>query len=250
MAADPDQENGPEINPGDEPPVAALKLNPRVTLHSLTPAADAQWKAVFHERVQPRALHLQGLKREKLHKKTLQQKKTEKEEPPDSLSQDWLNTESMTLETRAYLLDKLLPTLVPAMEKLLKVAERKEALDPKESEPCPFQPIIFLGEYLMRHNPAYDLTSQPNPYMRGLKAIADQLKACNLVEEKRHHREDVENIKAQVNQLRMQALAVQFHEWTLDATGQLPLALVTGENEPGPPQLAGKDLPHASPPEK
>ncbi|XP_039225644.1 EF-hand calcium-binding domain-containing protein 5 isoform X2 [Crotalus tigris] len=48
----------------------------------------------------------------------------------------------------------------------------------------------------------------------------------NLVEEKRHRREDVENIKAQVNQLREQALAMQFHEWTLDASGQIPLALI------------------------
>ncbi|XP_060541253.1 EF-hand calcium-binding domain-containing protein 5-like [Pantherophis guttatus] len=239
MATDPDRENGAEVNQGNDLPVGAGKPNVGAALRSVSPTADAQWKAVFHDRVQPRSLDLQGIKMTRLQKKTLQQEKMEKEDPPDSLSQDWFNTESMTLETRAYLLDKLLPTLVPAVEKLLKVAERKQALEPKESEPCPFNPMIFLGEYLMRHNPTYDLSAKPNPYVRGLKAITDQLKTRvpdttlhklaqmkDLVEEKRHHREDVENIKAQVNQLREQALAVQFHEWTLDATGQLPLALI------------------------
>ncbi|XP_070591568.1 EF-hand calcium-binding domain-containing protein 5 [Erythrolamprus reginae] len=240
MATDPDRERSPEDNHRDDLPAKAEMPSLGAPLRSSTPMANVPWKSVFHERVQPRALDLQGLKMEKLRKKTLQQKKTEKEEPADSLSQDWFNTESMTLETRAYLLDKLLPTLVPAVEKLLKVAERKKALEPTEAQPpCPFDPMIFLGEYLMRHNPAYDLTAQPNPYVRGLKAITDQLKARvpdttmhklaqmkNLVEEKRHFRESVENIKAQVNQLREQTLAVQFHEWTLDATGQLPLALI------------------------
>ncbi|XP_032094371.1 EF-hand calcium-binding domain-containing protein 5, partial [Thamnophis elegans] len=177
MAADPERENGSETNHGNDLPVGVENPSSGAALRAVTPAVDAKWKAAFHEGVQPRALHLQGIKMEKLRKKTLQQKKMEKEEPPDSLSQDWLNTESMTLETRAYLLDKLLPTLVPAVEALLKVAERKQALEPQESQPCPFDPMIFLGEYLMRHNPAYDLTAQPNPYVRGLKAITDQLMA-------------------------------------------------------------------------
>lgn len=176
MATTPRQADGTEIDNGDQLPGEAEKQKSGVTLGSPSPSVDAEWKAVFHDHVQPRALALQGIKMEKLQKRTLQQKKEEEKDPPDRLSQDWFNTESMTLETRAYLLDKLLPTLVPAVEKLLRVAERKQALDPKEPEACPFNPMLFLGEYLMRHNPAYDVTAKPNPYVRGLKAITDQLK--------------------------------------------------------------------------
>ncbi|XP_066492542.1 EF-hand calcium-binding domain-containing protein 5 [Tiliqua scincoides] len=146
----------------------------------------------------------------------------------------------MTLETRAYLLDKLLPTLVPGVEKLLKVAERKKVLEVEEDEfDIKFDPINFLGEYLMRHNPAYDISARPNPYLRGMNVVKDELKAQvpettmhklaqmkNLVKEKRQHREEVEEIKAQVAKMRKETLTVQFKEWTLDASGSIPLALV------------------------
>lgn len=48
----------------------------------------------------------------------------------------------------------------------------------------------------------------------------------NLVKEKRQHREEVEEIKAQVTKMSKEALAVQFKEWTQDAGGSMPLALV------------------------
>ena len=47
-----------------------------------------------------------------------------------------------------------------------------------------------------------------------------------LVEEKRQQREQVEKIKSRVEELRKQALALQFKEWTRDTSGQIPLALV------------------------
>uniref|UniRef100_A0A670KEV1 EF-hand calcium binding domain 5 n=1 Tax=Podarcis muralis TaxID=64176 RepID=A0A670KEV1_PODMU len=145
----------------------------------------------------------------------------------------------MTLETRAYLVDKLLPTLVPGVEKLLMAAEKKKALERKESEPLTFDPITFLGEYLMRHNPAYEISAMPNPYVRGLKAVADELKTkvpvtpvpCRLeqmktlVKEKRKQREQVEKIKTHVRNMRKEALSMQFKEWTMDLTGQIPVLL-------------------------
>ncbi|XP_063147156.1 EF-hand calcium-binding domain-containing protein 5 [Candoia aspera] len=238
MAAEAEKRDYPESSNIDDLSEEE-KPSSGVTLHTLTPEMDAQWKAVFHECVQPRGLGLQEIKMEKLSKETIQQKKMEQQHPTDNLSQDWFNTEPTTLETRAYLLDKLLPTLIPGVEQLLRVAERKKLLDLKESQRCQFDPVNFLGEYLMRHNPSFDLTAQPNPYTQGLKVIADKLKTQvphttmhkltemkNLVEEKRQRRKDVENIKNRVNQLRKEALALQFQEWTLDASGQIPLALI------------------------
>ncbi|XP_033028489.1 EF-hand calcium-binding domain-containing protein 5 [Lacerta agilis] len=229
-------EVGSERSPFSETLLEEATSSPRGAVRPLTPRSDAQWKSIFYETLQPRALGLQQMRVEKLRNSKMIQKKVEKKEPPDKLSRDWFNDESMTLETRAYLVDKLLPTLVPGVEKLLMVAEKKKAL---ESEPLTFDPITFLGEYLMRHNPAYEINAMPNPYVRGMKAIADELKAKvpettlhklsqmkTLVKEKRKQREQVEKIKTHVRDMRKEALSMQFKEWTADLTGQIPVLLI------------------------
>ncbi|XP_060124303.1 EF-hand calcium-binding domain-containing protein 5 isoform X2 [Zootoca vivipara] len=232
-------EAGSERSPFSETPLEEATSSPRGAVRPLTPQTDAQWKSVFYETLQPRALDLQQARVQKLRNSKMVQKKVEKKEPPDKLSRDWFNDESMTLETRAYLVDKLLPTLVPGVEKLLMVAERKKALEKEESEPLTFDPITFLGEYLMRHNPAYEIAAMPNPYVRGMKAVADELKTKvpettlhklaqmkTLVKEKRKQREQVEKIKTHVRDMRKEALSMQFKEWTMDLTGQIPVLLV------------------------
>ncbi|KAL8198990.1 UNVERIFIED_CONTAM: hypothetical protein K2H54_031288 [Gekko kuhli] len=216
------------------------KQTPQAGIRQGSPGTDAQWKAVFYENVQPRALNLQDVKVGMLCKKKAQQEKAEKKVPPDGLSREWFDEEAMTLETRAYLLDKLLPTLVPGVEKLLKVAERKKVLEVEtEEEPSIFDPINFLGEYLMRCNPSYAISALSDPYVTGIKAVTEELKAKvpettpnrlaqlkELVKEKRKQREQVEEIKNCVKAMRKKALAVQFREWTLDTSSQIPLVLV------------------------
>ncbi|XP_042298137.1 EF-hand calcium-binding domain-containing protein 5 [Sceloporus undulatus] len=212
---------------------------PQVALRPLSPAVDTQWKAVFYESVQPRALHLQDRRVAKRHQDKRLEEKVEKKEPPDGLARDWFDDERATLGTRAYLLDKLLPTLVPGVEKLLRVAERKQALGTEGLEPHKFDPINFLGEYLMRHNPAYEISAQPGPYTRGMKTVTEELKSKvpqttphkvaemkTLVEERRHQREEVDRIKDKLRNIRKKALSTQFREWTRDTTGRIPLALI------------------------
>ncbi|XP_075760704.1 EF-hand calcium-binding domain-containing protein 5 isoform X1 [Pelodiscus sinensis] len=199
---------------------------------------DAQWKETFYEKVQQRALNLQREKVEKIHVRKAEEEKVQKKDPLDWLSQEWLSEEQMTRDTRAYLLDKLLPTLVPGVEKLLMEVERKKVLD-TDRDPPKFDPINFLGEYLMRHNPQFETSAKSGPYKRGMKAVMEELKtqvpgtAFNRlarmkseVKKNREQREQVEQIKAQVAEMRKEALAVQFKEWTLDVSGRLPLALV------------------------
>uniref|UniRef100_K7FPB9 EF-hand calcium binding domain 5 n=1 Tax=Pelodiscus sinensis TaxID=13735 RepID=K7FPB9_PELSI len=197
------------------------------------------WKETFYEKVQQRALNLQREKVEKIHVRKAEEEKVQKKDPLDWLSQEWLSEEQMTRDTRAYLLDKLLPTLVPGVEKLLMEVERKKVLD-TDRDPPKFDPINFLGEYLMRHNPQFETSAKSGPYKRGMKAVMEELKtqvpgtAFNRlarmkseVKKNREQREQVEQIKAQVAEMRKEALAVQFKEWTLDVSGRLPLALVT-----------------------
>ena len=48
---------------------------------------------------------------------------------------------------------------------------------------------------------------------------------------KRKEREQVDNTKSQVKEMRKEALAIQFKEWTVDVGGRIPVALVT-RNDP------------------
>ncbi|KAM9117991.1 EF-hand calcium-binding domain-containing protein 5 isoform 2-T3 [Pangshura tecta] len=242
MAAVPEDE---DQTPGLKLPKLSVKSMPiREKRRSQESAAlpglrkDAQWKETFYEKVQQRALNLQREKVEKIHTRKAEEEKINKKEPLDWLSKEWLSEEKMTRDTRAYLLDKLLPTLVPGVEKLLMEVERKKVLE-TDQDPPKFDPINFLGEYLMRHNPQFDTSAKLDPYKRGMKGVMEELKtqvpdtALNRlarmkseVKKNREQREQVEKIKSQVTEMRKEALAVQFKEWTLDVSGKLPLTLV------------------------
>uniref|UniRef100_A0A8B9G9N7 EF-hand calcium binding domain 5 n=1 Tax=Amazona collaria TaxID=241587 RepID=A0A8B9G9N7_9PSIT len=163
----------------------------------------------------------------------VKEEKVNKREPCDLLSREWLNNEKVSLDTRIYLLEKLLPTLIPGIEKLLMEVERKNVL--AAEEPTQFNPFIFLGEYLIRHNPRYGIPTKPGPYVRGLKVVTEELKSemagtasgrmkaeANI---KRKEREELENMKSRVKLMRKEALAIQFREWTVDVSGRIPIVL-------------------------
>ncbi|KAM6239373.1 EF-hand calcium-binding domain-containing protein 5 [Spheniscus humboldti] len=198
----------------------------------------ALWKECFYEKVQQRCLSLQKTKVKTVRAQKAEEEKVKKREPCDWLSKEWFSEEKESLDTRIYLLDKLLPTLVPGMEKLLMEVERKNVLAP-DKEPNKFNPINFLGEYLMRHNPQYCISTKPGPYLRGMKMVTEELKTempgttserlarmKSEAKNKRKEREQVDNMKSQVKEMRKEALAIQFKEWAVDVSGRIPFALV------------------------
>ncbi|KAK2537431.1 hypothetical protein Q9233_002735 [Columba guinea] len=198
----------------------------------------ALWKECFYEKVQQRCLSLQEAKVKMIHAQKAKEEKVKKREPCDWLPREWFSEETESLDTRIYLLDKLLPTLIPGVEKLLMEVERKNVLAP-DKEPTEFNPIIFLGEYLMRHNPQYGVSTKPGPYLRGMKMVTKEIKTKmpgtaserlasmkSEAESIRKERQQVENMKAQVKEMRKEALAIQFKEWTVDISGRIPVALV------------------------
>ncbi|XP_052660917.1 EF-hand calcium-binding domain-containing protein 5 [Harpia harpyja] len=198
----------------------------------------ALWKECFYEKVQQRCLSLQETKVKMIRAQKAKEEKVKKRELCDWLSKEWFSEEKESLDTRIYLLDKLLPTLIPGMEKLLMEVERKNVLAPGK-EPTKFNPICFLGEYLMRHNPQYSISTKPSPYLRGMKMVTEELKtempgttserlARMKVEakNKRKDREQVDNMKSQMKEMRKEVLAIQFKEWTVDVSGRIPVALV------------------------
>ncbi|XP_021271614.1 EF-hand calcium-binding domain-containing protein 5 isoform X2 [Numida meleagris] len=196
------------------------------------------WKECFYGKVQQRSLSLQETKVKAIRAQKAKEEKVKKREPCDELCREWFSSEKESLDARTYLLDKLLPTLIPGVEKLLVEAERKNVLAPAK-EPAKFDPITFLGEYLMRHHPQYDTSTKPGPYPRGLKAVTEELereipdtaserlaRMKSEAKTKRKEREQAEHVKCQQKEMRQAALATQFKEWTADVSGRIPVALI------------------------
>ncbi|XP_067571445.1 EF-hand calcium-binding domain-containing protein 5 isoform X5 [Pseudorca crassidens] len=199
---------------------------------------EQSWKKNLFERVQARAQAMQQKIIDKENLKKELEKKAEEKLPTDNLAKEWFNTENMTLNTRAYLLDKLLPTLVPGMEKMLMQVEKKKLLAEVDI-PTKFDPINHLGEYLMRNNPNYIKDSGMSGYQRVMRNIAEDLKinvpsttynrVSKMKENIKQKREQIEcmnKVKAKVANTWKQALQEQFNEWILDPKGMIPMIVI------------------------
>ncbi|KAM7001195.1 LOW QUALITY PROTEIN: EF-hand calcium-binding domain-containing protein 5 [Passerculus sandwichensis] len=134
------------------------------------------WKECFHEKVQQRCLSLQETKMRLVQTQKAEEAKVRRREPGDCLARDWYNEEEKTLDTRLYLLDNLLPTLIPGAENLLMAVERNHVLV-SDQDPTRFKPTNYLAEYLMRHNPQYSAPTKPGPYLREMEAVSEELKS-------------------------------------------------------------------------
>ncbi|XP_058139097.1 EF-hand calcium-binding domain-containing protein 5 isoform X2 [Dasypus novemcinctus] len=199
---------------------------------------EKPWKKNLFERVEARSQAMQQKIIEKDNLKKELEKKVEKKLPKDNLAKEWLNTENTTLSTRSYLLDKLLPTLVPGMEKMLMQVEKKKLLEVAHS-PTKFDPINYLGEYLMRNNPNYAKDAEMSGYQRVMREVTEDLKVHvpdtisnrvakmkEKVKQKRKQRESINKVKIKVTNTRKQTLQEQFDEWILDPKGMIPMAVI------------------------
>uniref|UniRef100_A0A2K5S3R1 EF-hand calcium binding domain 5 n=1 Tax=Cebus imitator TaxID=2715852 RepID=A0A2K5S3R1_CEBIM len=199
---------------------------------------EQPWKKNLFERMEARAQAMQQKIIDKENLKKELEKKAEKKLPRDNLAKEWFNTESMTLNNRVYLLDKLLPTLIPGIESMLIQVEKKKVLTEVDT-PSKFDPINYLGEYLMRNNPYYIKDPGMSGYQRVMKEVTEDLKIyvpdtiCNRVsrmkenvKQNRKQRESIGKIKVKVANTRKQALQEQFDEWILDPKGMIPVSVI------------------------
>ncbi|KAG8450434.1 hypothetical protein GDO86_002915 [Hymenochirus boettgeri] len=197
---------------------------------------DGQWNQIFLNKMQDRGLKLQQRTLDNLKLQREKEEKEKKDNPPDDQARDWFSQDKTTVHDRAYLVEKLMPSILPGVEALLKEVEKKKVL---EENSIPFDPIVFLGEQLMRHNPKYGNKLQGHSYVKGLKEVLTDLKdqvfdlqynrlgqLKKEMKEIQEHRSQIESIQSQVKQERKEVLALQFQEWTLDINGRIPLALV------------------------
>ncbi|XP_036925937.1 EF-hand calcium-binding domain-containing protein 5 [Sturnira hondurensis] len=199
---------------------------------------DQLWKKNLLERVEERALAMQQRIIDKDNLKKELEKKAEKKIPKDNLAKEWFNIENMRVGDRVYLLDKLLPTLVLGVEKMLTQVERKKLLTEVDI-PTKFDPINYLGEYLMRNNPYYITGSGMSGYQRVMREVTEDLKIHvtntinnrvskmkEKIKERKEQRESIDDLKVKVANTRKQALQEQFNEWIVDPKGMIPMTVI------------------------
>ena len=140
------------------------------------PSAVQRWKRQHEQSMMEKLVGLRNTKKELTKISKEQATNLARKIPTELLARDWLNVTEATLETRAYLVEKLMPTLILGMEKLLNEADKRGLANGSDKRDPNFNPINHLAQYLMRNNPRYSNFSEASPYVRSLREVNEELK--------------------------------------------------------------------------
>ena len=156
----------------------------------------------------------------------------------DILAAEWLDSVDAPSDLRIYLVDKLLPTLVMGLEKVLREAEAKNVIGSEGHSPL-LNPINFLAQYLMRNNPRFSNFAEASPYMMSMRVVAQELRerayemagnrAAKLaaeVERRRKAAEEEELRQQQEWEERLQPILTRYAEWDDSDQGLAPTLFV------------------------
>ncbi|XP_060077280.1 EF-hand calcium-binding domain-containing protein 5-like [Ylistrum balloti] len=201
-------------------------------------SAVRRWKRLHEQNMMEKLVVIRNEKKQNVKLSRDDAKKVARKIPIEILAKDWLNDNEATLEVRAYLVDKVLPTLILGVEKLLNEADSRGLAEEVDVSPN-FNPINFLAQYLMRNNPKYCNFSEASPYVRGLREVADDLKKqlFNIednrlarikaeAKRRREERDRLELLKQQERERREAAFMEQFSNWNVQPDGRVELSIV------------------------
>ncbi|XP_070204802.1 EF-hand calcium-binding domain-containing protein 5-like isoform X2 [Littorina saxatilis] len=205
-------------NPGSSGRSSAMKNDVR------------RWKRMHEQNAMLRLTELRSAKKVEVRASKENARELARKIPIELLVKDWLSQSEATIETRAYMVDKVMPTLILGVEKLLNAVDEKGLADPGRASGFDpdFNPLTFLAQYLFRNNPRFSNFSEASPYVRGMRQVAEELKAQLFdmednrlarikaeAKRKRTERELQAKLKQQEKERRQQALMTQFEEWNV-----------------------------------
>ena len=144
-------------------------------MRPIVKSAVRKWKKLHEDHMMGKLMVKRGEKKELNQVTREDARRLAKKIPMEVLAKDWLKDSRATIETRAFLVEKVLPTLITGCEKLLIEVDRRGLASSDVTEPS-FNPVNFLAQYLMRNNPRYSNFSEASPYIRGLREISEELK--------------------------------------------------------------------------
>ncbi|KAL3858381.1 hypothetical protein ACJMK2_012972 [Sinanodonta woodiana] len=204
------------------------------------PSAVSRWKRQQEQTMMEKLVGLRNEKKELSKISRQEARKLARKIPIEILAKEWLSDTEATLDVRAYLVDRVLPTLILGVEKLLNEADQRELTKDGGPNRNPnFNPINFLAQYLMRNNPKYSNFSEASSYVRGLREVSEELKneMFNMednrlarikaeAKRRREERERLEMLRQRELEMREDLFLKQFSEWTSNPDGRVDLSLL------------------------
>ncbi|KAK6184453.1 hypothetical protein SNE40_006921 [Patella caerulea] len=195
-----------------------------------------RWKRLHEQQTMEQLSSLRHEKKESILIAKQKARETARKISVELLAKEWLSENQATVEIRAYLVDKLLPTLILGVEKLLTVVDFQELADKDRN--ANFNPLNFLAQYLLRNNPKYSNFAEASPYVRGIRQVSEDLRMqlFNMednrlakikadVKRRRTEREYKQHLTQLEKIRRSNCLLTQFTEWNVAVDGRVELSL-------------------------
>ncbi len=198
---------------------------------------EKRWER-FRENRKEQSTKISKAKISRKRKLTEAEKAAHGQVPLELLAREWLNEQNAGNETRWYMVETLLPTLVIGLEKLLDEVSMR-GLENTADQQADFNPVNFIAQYLMRNNPRYSNSAEAHPYSRTMRDVSEQLKKLvHAIDEnklaelreqtklRREERDRHEAMKAAEEERRRGLIKEAFLQWMLQSEEEVSVGEV------------------------